>query len=337
MAKVDQDWGNIVFGVRGEQQTVTGAAVGAGGNLIRTTSEDTLYFPSAHANIDLNDILKLRVGVTTSASRPDFDDMRPNLTFNDVARTVSGGNPFAKPEKQTGIDVYLERYGEEGGFASVGFFYKDVSDVLFTQAGTFDSTVLNAITPAQDRSGYTLTALRNGGSGYLIGGELFFSQTAESLIERFQWPEWLGGFGLRGSATFTSSEVVVPAVGAAPDRRITLPGTSDSVYNVQLTYEMYGLSARLAYQQRSPWRQNVGTYTLVNGVLTPDGNGDTFWDEDDELDLSLRYRVSDNFEIYADGVNLLDGPGRRFADTTDKPIEYEKFGRRYIVGVRFNF
>jgi hypothetical protein len=36
-------------------------------------------------------------------------------------------------------------------------------------------------------------------------------------------------------------------------------------------------------------------------------------------------------------VNLLDGGGRRYADSPNHPIEYETFGRRYIAGVRFNF
>jgi outer membrane receptor protein involved in Fe transport len=71
--------------------------------------------------------------------------------------------------------------------------------------------------------------------------------------------------------------------------------------------------------------------------VVPTTNGDIFWDEDGELDLSVRYRLTKNFEVYADGVNLLDGPGRRFGDTTGFPIEYETFGRRYLAGVRFNF
>ena len=38
-----------------------------------------------------------------------------------------------------------------------------------------------------------------------------------------------------------------------------------------------------------------------------------------------------------DGVNLTNQGARRYADTTAFPIEYEKFGPRYIGGVRFNF
>jgi TonB-dependent receptor len=335
MAKVNQDWGNIVFGARVEKVENTGRAIAQTVGFTNVSSEDTLIYPSAHVNIDLNDTDKLRVGITSSASRPDFDDLRPNFTFNDTARTISGGNPEAKNEKQRGIDVYFERYGEDKGYFSAGVFYKLVEDVLFVQSDVFGLTVLN--TPGIDRSGYTLTTVRNGGDGYLVGGEVFYSTTAAGLVDRLGLPAWLGGFGVRGSATWTSSEVTIPAVGLAPDRRILLPGTSDGVYNLQATYEMFDLSVRLAYQYRTAWRQSVGNYTTVSGVVVPDGNGDIFWDDDDELDLSVRYRLSDAFEVYFDGVNLLDGGGRRYADSPNHPIEYETFGRRYIAGVRFNF
>ena len=122
-----------------------------------------------------------------------------------------------------------------------------------------------------------------------------------------------------------------------PERKVRITGTSNGTYNVQLTYEKYDLSARLAYQYRTPFGQSIGAYSVVGGQVVPTTNGDIFWDEDGELDLSVRYRLTKNFEVYADGVNLLDGPGRRFGDTTGFPIEYETFGRRYLAGVRFNF
>jgi hypothetical protein len=42
-------------------------------------------------------------------------------------------------------------------------------------------------------------------------------------------------------------------------------------------------------------------------------------------------------ELTFDAVNLLDEPAIRYADSPDKPIEWEKFGVRYMAGVRFKF
>ncbi|NJR20470.1 MAG: hypothetical protein HC777_02695 [Hyphomonadaceae bacterium] len=55
------------------------------------------------------------------------------------------------------------------------------------------------------------------------------------------------------------------------------------------------------------------------------------------MSFSLRYQVNDRYELTFDAVNLLDSPGRRFADGKLNPIEYETFGARYLAGVRFKF
>ncbi|MBI1338941.1 TonB-dependent receptor [bacterium] len=340
MAKVDFDWGNIVGGVRVENITNTGFSNSSVG-FITVENEDTLVYPSAHINWDINNEMKLRIGATSTASRPDFSVLRPNLTFNDTAQTVSGGNPEATPEKQIGLDAYFEWYMEPEGFFSAGVFYKDITDVLFTQADDFGLDILN--TGGIDRSGYLFTTTRNGGDGYLQGFEMFFSKTAQSFVDNAGLPDWLGGFGLRASATWVDSEVTVPAVLNAsgvvvnPERKITLPGTSDEVYNLQLTYEKYGLSMRLAYQFRTAWLNGVGSYVIVGGQLVPNGNGDNYWDDDGELDFSIRYQVSDNIEWFFDAVNLTNQNAIRYADSKNFPIEDETFGERYIMGVRFNF
>ena len=72
-------------------------------------------------------------------------------------------------------------------------------------------------------------------------------------------------------------------------------------------------------------------------ATVPVTNGDVYWDDDEELDLSIRYRINDNFEWTFDAVNLTNDPGRRFAVDPGHPIEYERFGRRYIMGVNFTF
>jgi len=340
MGTADFDWGNLVFGVRVENIKNDGFAR-SGAGFVNTESEETLVYPSAHLNFDINDQMKLRIGATSTASRPDFANIRPNLTFNDVSQTVSGGNPEAKPEKQIGLDAYYEWYMEPEGFLSAGVFYKDITDVLFTQGDTFGSDVLNS--GGVDRSGYFFTTLRNGGDGYIQGLELVYAQTAQNLVNQMQLPEWLGGFGVRASATFVDSEVTVPAVtdrlGAVlnAERVVTLPGSSDQNYNLQLSYENYGFSVRLAYQFRTAWRQSLGTYVAVAGQQVPNGNGDIYWDDDAEVDLSVRYQINDNLEWFFDAANLTDEQSIRFADSKDYPIEIESFGERYIMGVRLKY
>lgn len=345
MATTTFDWGNLVYGVRVEKVENTGEAyISPTGTptLVHTKSEDTLAYPSVHVNWNLTDDLKARLSLTSTASRPDYDDMRPNFTFSDSNQTVSGGNPDATPEKQNGFDAYLEWY-PHNSFVMAGFFYKDIKDVLFSQTGTFGSDALNS--GSTDRSGYAFTTLRNGGNGHLQGFEVFTSTTAEDFVEAHNLPDWLGGFGVHASATFADSEVSVPAynVGSkttpviVPERKVKLPGTSDAVYNLQAIYEKYGLTVRLAYQYRTDWIQDIGAYTMVGGVAVPTDNGDIYWAADEEIDLSVRYQINTNLEWYADASNIGNQPAVRYGGSEDKPIEHERFGARYVTGLRFNF
>lgn len=338
MGTWEQEWGNVVAGVRVEHTKNSGQAFGGVGNtsdLLKTSNDYTLVFPSAHINWNLNDEMKVRLGFTTGASRPDFDDLRPNLVANDSTQNISGGNPDAKPEKAMGVDAYFEWYMLPRGYFSVGVYYKDLKDVLFTQAGVFGSDILNS--NGVDRSGYAFSTLRNGGDGYLLGAEAAIQYSAESFLEGKNAPDWLSGFGVQANVTLNDSEITVPAAGTAPKRKIPLPGASDLVYNVSLYYERYGLSARLSYQYRTEWGQSVGDYQTLNGAVVPVTNGDIYWNDDEEVDLSIRYKINENFEWTFDAVNLTNDPGRRYGGSAANPIEWERFGRRYIMGVNFTF
>ena len=343
MATTEFTWGNIVYGARVEQVENTGKAyvafpatgsTPAETRLVETKSEDTLVYPSAHLNWNYSDNIKLRYSLTTSASRADFDDLRPNFTINDAAQTISGGNPDAKPEKQTGLDAYLEWYIPSGDFFTAGIFYKDIKDVLVQQASTFGLDTLDVA--GIDRSGYQQTSIGNAADGYLKGFELAYVASAERLVQSINLPEWMEGFGLSFSGTWTDSEVNIPSVGGVPERTISVLGTSDRVYNLQGIYEKYGLTVRLAYQYRTPWGQSVGTYRVINGKVYPVDNGDIYWDTDDEMDLSVRYQINTRIEVFFDAVNLTNKGARRYGDESRYPIEFEKFGPRYIGGVRFN-
>jgi TonB-dependent receptor len=337
MATTKFDWGNVVYGVRAERAKNTGEAY-VGNALIESSSKDTLFYPSVHLNWDTTDKVRTRIGLTTSAARPDFDDLRPNFTFSDANQSVSGGNPGAKPEKQIGGDAYLEWYITPESFFSAGVFYKDISDVLVQTSGIFGRSDLNTIGPARDRSGYAFNSVGNGGDGNLKGIEVAYVDTLERFAQNMGLPEWMEGFGVNLTGTFTDSKVKLPAsIGGGPARTIKLLGSSGAVYNIQATYEKYGLSVRLAYQYRTHWGESVGAYRVTNGLVNPVDNGDIFWDADEELDLSIRYQVTENTEVYFDGVNLTNQGARRYADTKAFPIEYEKFGPRYIGGVRFSF
>jgi TonB-dependent receptor len=344
MGTLRYDWGSLVGGARVERVENRGIAQGTFGatsNLVTAESDSTLVFPSLHFNYNLDDTKKLRLSFNSGAARADYDQMRPNVTVNDANESISGGNPGVKPERAYGLDAYLEWYLRPQGYLMVGAFYKKVEDVLYTQRRPFGSDTLNS--DGIDRSGYVFSGITNGGEGRIYGAEAAAQLQLDPWVDSLNVPEWMGGFGVSGNVTLNNSKVTKPAIGTVPARRVRLPGTSDLVYNLGGYYEKYGLSLRLNYQFRSKWLDGVADDLA--------GGGDTYWYDDDELDFSARYAVNRNVELYVDGTNLLNNPGRRFSDPSsllsatgfrtpsieDYTIEWERFGRRYTAGVRVNF
>lgn len=347
MASSKFDWGSFVGGVRVERVTNTGRAfgtIGATANAqVTASSKSTLFFPSLHVNFDVADDKKLRIGFTSGAARADYDQLRPNVLISDANGSISGGNPSVKPERAYGVDAYLEWYVQPQGYFMLGAFYKRVEDVLYNERRTFGSNALD--TGGIDRSGYIYTGISNGGEGRLYGIEAAAQLQLEPYTEKLGLPDWMGGFGLSANVTLNDSEVTKPALGAIPARKVRLPNASDVVYNVGAYYEKYGLSLRLQYRNRTKWIDSI-VDTLADA-------GDVYWADDDELDFSARYEIKKGFEIYFDASNLLNHPGRRFADPNGllratgvitggdvddrRTIEWERFGRRYSGGVRISF
>lgn len=332
MATVTTGWGNIIGGARIEHiRNRSSAFVNGNPALPLTVKRDmTLLYPSLHINYDVTPQMKARLSFNTGAARPDYDQLRPNLTFNDANLSISGGNPDAKPEKAMGVDAYVEYYVAPAGFLSFGAYYKRLRDVLFDTSRTFGSDVLNI--GGVDRSQYDFSTIDNGGNGSILGIEGAIQQQLDPFVGDLGLPDWMGGFGVQLNATLNRSRAETP-----DGRRVPLPGASDAVYNLGVYYEKYGFSARVQYQNRSRWLDELGDFQVINGVNRGVDGGDFYWAKDDELDASVRYAINRNVELFGNFSNLLGGPGRRYVRDTRYTIERETFGRRYQAGVRVNF
>ncbi len=357
MGTLKYDWGSIVGGVRVENLANRGSAVGSITTAGVTTtapltaqSSQTLFFPSLHVNWNIDSTKKLRLSFNSGAARADYDQLRPNVVVNDTNEAISGGNPAVKPERAYGVDGYFEWYLKPQGYLSVGFFFKQVEDVLYTERRTFGSDALNI--NGVNRSGYFFTGITNGGSGRLFGMEATAQLQLDPWTRDLGLPDWMGGFGISSNVTLNDSQVTKPAVTSlvngqvitnVPQRRVRLPGTSDLIYNLGGYYEKYGLSLNVQYQWRSDYLDSI-----ANDLTDA---GDTYWAADEEMDVSVRYAITKNFEVYFDVQNLLNQPGRRYSEpgnlltATGVPsprsdiqtIEWERFGRRYSGGFRVTF
>ncbi|MFC7379180.1 TonB-dependent receptor [Brevundimonas sp. GCM10030266] len=312
----------VLAGLRAEQIDVESngfVTVDGAVSPISLASDDLKFFPSLHWNMDATDDLKIRAAFVTGSARPNFSQQSANTSVSDLNQTVSGGNPSLKSETAMGFDGSVEWYFAPSAVLQANAFYRDVKDVLFSSTRVVgdDTYDFGGI----DRSGYDYSTTVNGEDGKLYGLELIYSQPFTFL------PGPLSGLGVEASMAFLDGEFTTPSTAGTPGRVVSFPGTSDRLTNLSVFYEKYGLSARLSYQHRTGWLDEVGSTAA----------SDMHWDATERVDLSIRYQATDNVTLFLDANNLGDERGRRYQGASERTYELEGFGRRFMVGLRSTF
>ena len=310
---------SVVAGVRVEKTKIESTGVAALEGALAPVSVErdyTFVFPSLHVNYDLTDTLKLRGAFVTGAARPSFAEQRATVSINDAAgiQAVSGGNPGLKPERAWGFDASAEWYFAPASLLSVSGFYRNVKDTLFDATGIVGDDRFNF--GGVDRSAYQFVSVQNGGDGKLYGVEFAYNQSLTFLPSPFD------GLGAQASLTLVRGDFALPS-----GRRAPFPGTSKRITNLSVFYEKDGFSARVGYQHRTPWLDDISV----------DASQDIYWASNERVDLSFRYELVKGFTLYADIINLTNEAGIRYTGSTATPYEVELFGTRYLFGVKANF
>lgn len=259
-------------------------------------SSDTAWLPNASIRFQANDQLQLRAAVSKTRTLPTFADLNPALvlgapppggvgTPNDPFR-ASGGNPFLNPFTSWNFDLAAEYYFSPAGFVSLTGFHRAIDG--FIQQNTFrvDDPTLGTI---------EITGPVNTGKGRITGVEL----QGQVFADWDSLPQWARGFGLQVNVTYLDAETEQPdGQGGLSFQPITdqLNGVSKWNANIVGIYEQYGLSARLAYNDRSSFR------------ATQQFRGDDIYVERarpaGRLDLSLSYDIDERFAVFGDWTNI---------------------------------
>jgi len=324
MAKFVFESGQVVAGARLEHFRLgnQGQARLANGALVPLSvpQEYTDLFPSINARFDVTDNLVFRAAGQRGIARPSFGEIRVSSAINDTNSpgTISGGNPDLRPEYTWGVDASLEYYIPGQGILSIAAYHRWVDNVLFLNTQIVNTDAFNS--NGVDRSGHLLSSSFNGNSGTLYGVELNYQQQFSFL------PSPLDGFGFQGNLT-----LIEGSFDTDQRQNIGFPGTSDTIVNASLYYEKYGLSARVSYQWRSDYLESLSIGT--GGTVT----GDEFRGGYTNVDVAIRYDITQNISIFADLNNLTDAKYTAFLGTKARPTEVEQIGRRYLAGIRFGF
>lgn len=312
--------------------TIYNAVFANGGASVATrkTSSYDFFLPSINVKIDVAKDVVVRLAGSRTLTRPQIQDLAPRTNF-DVTRPASldasGGNPELRPFAATNFDASVEFYPSRTTTLSAAVFYKNVQNFIvqtralepFTIANAGNLPVGGGIT-GPNTATFSVRRPRNAETANVTGAELNVVHTLDYL------PGALSGFGVLLNATFVKSNAKFDP--KATNVSFALEGLSNS-QNATVFYEKYGFQARVAYNRRARFLENL---------VTPGQGGDpVFRRPYDQVDVSASYDVTSNIRVFAEGINVLSNVNITTGRFDNQVLDYFDTGARYALGVRANF
>ena len=293
----------------------------------RYESDYSSILPSINLRYRLSKNLILRGAYTHSIARPSFGDLNPTPDAieieqddDEIAMAVEAGNPELKPYKSRNLDLAVEYYPGNMGVFSAGAFYKRIDDFVF------NADVSSVVDPSEYAGSIGVTDIEvlkplNGQSASLYGLELGWTRQFTEL------PGALSGLILMANATFTDSDADL-GLGESADRsnESRLPLQANLVANFVLGYEKYGWSVRLSSAL-------IGN--RIAEINLEDQSNDLYEDGHHQIDLTVKYDVNEQLQLYFNAMNLGEEPNYRYYGRSRYNAQYDEIGRSYVFGISY--
>lgn len=288
---------------------------------VAVRNEFTDWLPNLNLTFRATDQLQFRLGASKAIARSPLDDLNAGFgLFTFGAPSAFGGNPLLEPFRANQLDATVEWYFDRDSALTISGFYKDLDTFIVQQV-----TPIFAPNPAggPDLEG-TFRQPVNGRGGTIKGFEVLFQKAFTFL------PAPLDGLGVYLNYSYTDSDISVEendnAVGA-----IQLPGLSKHVGNATLYYSKSGFEARVAFRHRSEYATELGDTDRI-----------LFTAPESVLDFQTSYEFGKDsplagVRLLAQANNLTDEPFETYYGDRRLQGRYERFGRRFLFGVGYQF
>ena len=308
----------LMAGVRTEETRLTNAT----GNVVNgvnapVTRELTYrnYLPNVQGSYDLTARLRLRAAFTKTLARPDFNQFAMGQTETRDANgfpVVTGTNPDLPPRIASGYDLSAD-YNFKDGYASLGFFHKDLANESFNQTTRDTNAAGNVI--------FTRTIPLGSGSGTLRGFE------ASWVKRRFgELPAPFNGFGLE--ANFTRLDGEWNVVFADGSRRAVggLRNQPRWLGNITPSYTAG------PFEIRAAWRLRGKTFTGTFGTTAA---GDVYVRNYTRLDLQASCKLNRSWKLFAEARNLNRAFWTQETGLNGSTTAAVNPGRSFWLGVKY--
>lgn len=299
------------------------------------------YFPNLQLVFSVSPMTNVRAAYSRSIGRPTFNQLSPNVIIDYRNESIREGNPELDPMLSHNLDFIIDHYFMNVGQASMGLFFKDMNNFVFSTTETIrTSPGDDAIDDNGDTNpyeGWRRTTFRNGEDAYIYGIELSWQQNLTFL------PGFLGNLGMYANYAYSQSFADIgrrdPRPAVDDTIRVSLIDQRPHVLNIGLSYIQGKFHSQLSYQWAAPSISSYGQLQWVPEIHQRNREYfDAYRDAANDLSLTLRYRLSDNFRLWGDASNIMNH--RRIDYNFDRdyyPRSSYLSGRRINVGIQYTF
>lgn len=333
------------------------------------TGNTSEFLPNFDLAIDITDDIIGRFSYSRSMTRPNISALRSATSFGASPkvgqRRVSVGNPELQPFLADNIDLSLEYYYEDGSYASLGYYRKDVENFIINR--TTKEDINGIVDPyigdcaAQARANLEANGEATGdaavhaemnnlgcnrdGAVEIVGGvttdpnnQGWVDPLAIYDVSRdyndedgtlWGWEvawQHMHDSGFGFSANATFVYGDIEADREAFGFQFALPGLSDSA-NLSLIYDdTEAFSARISMN----WRDEF--LTGFDGDSSP-----VYTEAYTQWDFNVNYAVTEKFTVFVEGLNVLEETLRTYTRYEEQFLSGVQYGARYNFGVRYTF
>ena len=289
----------------------------------------TNWLPSILMKYNATDDMKFRASFTKTLSRPKYSALVPCIHYNISEEEARFGNANLKPTTSYNFDLSGEYYFESVGLVSLGFFYKNVKDVIADEKwkSTNDPNIpAGLLNEDGEPVKYEITKPINAYDADLFGLEFAYQRDFGFIAPALKC------IGFYGTYTYTHSSTKNHQFEhrtVDEGEEIKMTGSPEHTANASLDYEKKGLNVRLSYNFASEFVDEFGTVADL----------DRYYDKVNYLDANASYTFGDKFKttFYVEANNLLNQPLRYYQGTKDRTMQAEYYGVRLNAGVKINF
>jgi TonB-dependent receptor len=284
-----------------------------------TTHSYINVFPSVQAQYRFTSDTVLRAAYGAGIARPNFQDQSPFQSYDQSNPNVpvTAGNPNLLPTHAQNFDLLLEHYLKSVGLIQGGFFYKYLTNPIYS---------VNTPVPSGPLAGFIENIPINGPNAHITGFEAAWQQRLTFM------PGALNGLGVSANYSYTTSQATFPADNSnGRTDHPSLVRTAPNNWNFDVTYDKKGISARMGLSHNDAYIWSYGSSNLK------DPSGDTYLYPHTQVDAQVSYWIprSHGMQAVVSMLNLNNEVFGFYFGAEQYPIQREYYNRTVSVGLRW--